>query len=579
MKTKDYFIKPRSTAQTHYEALRDHFVNGLKIEEAANKFGLAPSYLMKLRFEFQRGLEQGRDRFFSAPKKGPRKRSTDQRIVDLIVSLRKQNHSIQDIKAFLDAQGTNISLDTIDKILKSEGFAPLPKRSVKERMAAVVPPKIEAPICAPLEFCDENFFTENGAGPLVFLPLIERLGIVPAIKSSGFAGTSVLSDVSSVMSLLCLKLLGNERYSHDGSFNMDRGLGLFAGLNVLPKSGTLSSYSYRIVRSMNRKLLLSLSNIFKDDDSEQGEFNLDFKTIPHWGDESVLEKNWSGARSRGLKSVLSLLVQDPDTGFISYSDAEIRHRNESDAVLEFVDFWKKGRGVAPKMLIFDSKFTTYQNLNRLDKSEEKIKFLTLRRRGKNLLEQAGKILDSEWQTVTVESAKGKPRKLKVHDSNIQLRHYEGPIRQLILTDHGRLRPTFMISNDFDLSRKQLISKYARRWLVEQEIAEQVDFFHMNSLSSSIVVKVDFDLTISLLAHNLYKVLTKQLPGFERRTVKRVERDFLRNGAKVQIRDKRIEVGLKKKSHLPILFELPWMKNETNLSWMKASIKFTTATTS
>ena len=92
---------------------------------------------------------------------------------------------------------------------------------------------------------------------------------------------------------------------------------------------------------------------------------------PSWGDASVLEKNWAGSRSKAIKSLLALVAQDPSTGNLSYTNSEVKHRNQSDAIFDFVDFWKQGRGVAPKMLIFDSKFTTYRNLSELNRSEEK----------------------------------------------------------------------------------------------------------------------------------------------------------------------------------------------------------------
>jgi transposase len=577
MNPKNFFLRPRSTGQHHYEALRAFYVEGLHADEAAERFGLSPAYFKKLRFEFCRDLKAGTVRFFRIPKKGPKKRRTDEGVLAHIIALRKKNHSIQDIRAMLDSQGQSVSLDTIDKILKAEGFAPLPRRTRQERIATAIPAKIQAPPCAPLEYRDEEFFTERGAGPLVFLPLIEQLGIVPAVRAAGFAHTSVLSDIASVFSFLALKLLGNERWSHDAAYNLDRGLGLFAGLNVLPKNGTLSSYSSRIQRASNKELLLGLSRCFRDPEAEEGEFNLDFKAIPHWGDASVLENNWSGARSRGIKSLLALLVQDPATGFLSYSDAEIRHRNQSEAVFEFVDFWKQGRGVQPKMLIFDARFTTYAHLSQLNEGDEPIKFLTLRRRGKKLMEQVEKIPEGQWQTVTVEGEKGKPRQIRVNDSACVLRNYDGWVWQLILTDHGHKRPAFLITNDFDMDVRHLIRKYARRWLVEHEIAEQVAFFHLNQPSSSIVVKLDCDLTISLLAHNLFRVLTRQLPGFERCTVPTISRDFLENGARIQIENRHITVHLKKKTHLPILFELPWMTKETHLSWMGVSIGFVPAT--
>jgi hypothetical protein len=127
--------------------------------------------------------------------------------------------------------------------------------------------------------------------------------------------------------------------------------------------------------------------------------------------------------------------------------------------------------------------------------------------------------------------KRKFKTIKVYESYVKLRNYEGEVRQFIITDHGRPQPTFMITNDFVSNRSTLIKKYARRWLVEQEIAELIKFFHLNQTSSSIVVKVDFDLTMSLLAHNLYQLLTRHLPGFERCNAYTIYRNFIENGAK------------------------------------------------
>jgi hypothetical protein len=115
--------------------------------------------------------------------------------------------------------------------------------------------------------------------------------------------------------------------------------------------------------------------------------------------------------------------------------------------------------------------------------------------------------------------------------------------------------------------------------VEKEIAEQIAFFHMNQASSSIVVKVGFDLTISLLVHNLYRVLSNYLNDFENCTVPTIYRKFLLNGATVKIEGNEATVNLKKKTHLPILFELPWLRKKTKLSWMGINITFMPGTTS
>ena len=579
MDAKEFFTNPTSPAQRRYEALKTFYVDELTLADAATKFGLSPSYLKKVRFEFVRSLGEDLNPFFPKKKTGPKQRFTKQKTVERIIDLRKHNYSIIDIKVVFDAEGCILSIETIDKILKAEGFAPLPKRTRQERLSVTLPEKLKAPRSVKLELVDEEFITEVGAGPLVFLPLLENLGIVDAVKASGYPSTKEISNVQSVLSFLALKIMGEKRWSHDTLWNMDRALGFFAELNVLPKSGTLSTYSYRISRKMNRKFLEHLSRMFKDIESEDGEFNLDFKTIPHWGDASVLEKNWSGARSKKIKSILSLIVQEPSTGYLSYTNADIKHKDQNEAVLEFVDFWKRGRGVVPKMLIFDSKFTTYANLNKLNKNKEKIKFLTLRRRGKKLIERVNKLPETEWQKIKVERSKEKDQILRVHDGKCTLDDYEGEVRQIILTDHGRKKPTFMITNDFDLDLKSIVKKYARRWLVEQEIAEQVLFFHLNNPSSSIVVKVDFDLTLSLLAHNLYRVIAGYLRGFENCTVDTIYRKFLANGACIKVRGNDITVYLKKKTHLPLLFELPWMKRSTTLSWMGLNIRYEMGTAS
>jgi transposase len=288
MNVEDFFLNPLSIPQKQYEALRSFYIDHMPAKEAAKKAGFSYSYFKKLCYQFRQNLKKGINPFFQDKKTGPKKRFTKPEMIDEIIALRKKNYSILDIKAVLESKNYSISADTIDNILKEEGFAPLQKRTRNEKISVEIPSIIEAAKSIPLEIINEEFTTEKGAGPLIFLPLIEELGIIEAIKKSLFPQTSVLNDVSMILSILALKILGNERLSHDKTWNFDRALGFSAGLNVLPKNGTISSYSYRVDRSSNKRFLLELCNIFKDTGIEEGEFNLDFKAIPHWGDESVL---------------------------------------------------------------------------------------------------------------------------------------------------------------------------------------------------------------------------------------------------------------------------------------------------
>ncbi|MCP3945056.1 MAG: hypothetical protein GY710_26760, partial [Desulfobacteraceae bacterium] len=468
MKPSEFFINPATPAQRQYEALKAFYCDGFSAIRAADKFGFSPSYFKKLRFEFSRKLKNGENPFFPEKRPGPKKRVTSDETLKKIVALRKQNYAITDIKSVLEAEGKNISLETVDNILKAEGFAPLPKRTRRQRLAVRLPEKIEAPHCVSLEITDEEFTTETGAGPLVFLPLLEDLGIISAIRLSGFPQTNTISDIQSVLSFLALKLTGGKRWSHDTIWNMDRALGFFAKLNVLPKSGTLSTYSYRVTRPVIKKFLTELCRIFPDDGCE---FNLDFKAIPHWGDKSVLEKNWSGTRTKAIKSLLSLIVHAPSTGYLTYTNAEIKRNEQNEAVFDFIDFWKRGGGESPKLLVFDSKFTTYENLDKLNQSKEKIKFLTLRRRGKKLVGKAEQLPADQWQKIKIRRSGGRKQSVRVNDGTCKLKGYKGEVRQVIMTDHGREKPAFLITNDFDMDLKEVIQKYARRCLVEQEIAE------------------------------------------------------------------------------------------------------------
>lgn len=576
MNVQSFFTNPPNAVQKQYEALRAHYVDGHPLKEIEKTFGFSINYLKKLRSQTAKAIREGNNPFFIQRKPGPKNRFTETSIVQSVVSLRKKNHSINDIQSILCARGKKLSLSCIDLILKDEGFDLLPRRTRQEQRETAIPDTLTPPETKTLKLKSEEFYTEKGAGPLLFLPLLEELGVIKAIAAAGYPGTSQVSAHSYVLSFLALKLIGNKRYAHDSKWNLDRGLGLFAGLNVLPKNASLSSYSYRITRAMNEKFLAALVPIF---DSQEGEetFNLDFKTIPHWGDDSVLENNWAGSKSKAIKSILSLIVQRPDQGILVYTDAEIKHRNQNDAILEFVDFWKDARGNCPKMLIFDSKLITYRNLSLLN--QDGIKFLTLRRRGENLKKSTEEIPAENWALVKVEGEKRKYPLLSVHDSRCSLRHYDGEIRQIIIKGNGHENPAFLITNDLDSSVSALVRKYARRWLVEQEIAEQVAFFHLNHPSSSIVVKVDFDLTLSLLAHNLYRKFASCLSGFENCTVSTLFRNFLDTGAHVRIKSDQISVILKKKTHMPILLATSWMQEESRLTWMGATINYRVGTIS
>ena len=342
----------------------------------------------------------------------------------------------------------------------------------------------------------------------------------------------------------------------------------FAGLNVLPKAAWFSDYAHRVTRNMNLAFLKSLHSCWQQQGLLGDSANLDFVTLPYWGEGEHLENNWSSTRNRALTSILALLAQDPDTGIITYGNSQIRHQHKSQVVLEFLDFYRADGNDSLKYLIFDSQFTTYEHLKNLDNQPTPIKFITIRRRGQRIVEELNALPKSQWKTVRVAAADGTARLLKVHEEIVFLKGYDKKIRQLAIAGAGKIKPALIITNDFDLPLKTIIRKYARRWLVEQEIDEHLQFFHLNRLSSSMVIKVDFDLTMSILAHNLYRLLAADLPGFNHSTAVSLFEKFMDNGGQLRIDEEVVTVRLKKKRHLPLLLTALEQFQNQPIDWMQ-----------
>jgi hypothetical protein len=218
-----------------------------------------------------------------------------------------------------------------------------------------------------------------------------------------------------------------------------------------------------------------------------------------------------------------------------------------------------------KYLVFDSKFTTYENLRKLD--DKGIKFITIRRRGKSIVKELQDLPAAQWKTVRVPTSHGKTRSLKINESTIFLKGYDKEIRQVAITGHGKIKPAILITNDFEILTSKVVEKYAKRWLVEKTISEQTHFFHLNKVSSSMVIKVDFDLTMSILASNIYRLLAKELPGYTNCTAQSVYEKFIHNGGKVEIKDNNLSIFLKKKRNLPALFAALEQYLPTNIPWL------------
>ena len=548
----DFFQEPQTIAQKQYEALRMFFIENIDAKTVAANFGYTYRGFTTIVSDFRKKLRDNKANslFFNELQRG-RKKSPES-YQDIIINLRKKYYSVEDIKVVLDAKGLSVSEKTIYNIIRSKGFARLPRRQklVKQQLEKT---QIAAEKSVSLSGEKESFKSTD-AGILCLLPYIKQYGIDSIIEQSHYPGTKQISKVSSILSFVALKASNARRYTADDAWCMDRGLGLFAGLNVLPKAAWFSSYSHRVTRQMNLNFLKALHKKWLELGLLSDTVNLDFTTIPYWGDNEHLENNWSGKRTKSLASMLAVLAQEPDSGIIDYGDTDVKHKNQSDVVLEFIDFYHSDPNskIDLKYLVFDSKFTNYQNLSKLD--DNQIKFVTIRRRGKNIIENLESVPKNQWKKVRVERAGNKKVALKVLDQTIFLKGYDKNIRQISITGHGRIKPATILVNDFELPVEKVVRKYARRWIVEKSICEQIDFFHLNSVSSSMVIKVDFDLTMSILTHNLFRLFALDTQRYKHLTDKKIYEKFLDNAADIHIDENQIQVNMKKKRNLPVILE-------------------------
>ena len=555
MNPYSFFTSNKCVPKKKYDALKDFFFLKKKANIVAGLYGYTISSLYSLIRDFKKCLEQGNAEsfFFKEEHRGRKSlEKSDNELQELIISFRKKNFSVPDIVAFVNAKNYNVSISYVGNLLRNEGFSRLQRRSAQDKRLLEIT-KIEAPKAEMLKFVSESFHSTNAA-LLCFLPYISKYGIDKLIENSDYPQTRQINKQASVLSVLALKLSNIRRYSCDDIWCMDRGIGLFAGLNVLPKTAWFTSYSYGVTREMNLSFLKGLHEIWQKHNLLSDTTNLDFTTIPCWGDGEHLENNWSGKRGKSLSSMLAVLAQDPDTGIIDYGDTTVLHKEQDAVILEFLDFYQSGSNKdGLKYLIFDSKFTTYQNLSKLD--IKKIKFITIRRRGKKILDEINAIEEKQWKKLRVECADNKNRNLKINEQIIFLKGYGKDIRQIAIKGNGKIKPALVITNDFSIELKEVVRKYARRWIVEKCISEQISFFHLNRVSSSMVIKVDFDLTMSILAHNIYRLFAMDLGRYSNYTSTRIYEKIIANNGSISVDDNQITVALNKKRDISLVMQI------------------------
>lgn len=509
-------------------------------------------------------FRRNKPEFFQELKRGPQSQPKKSAVRELIVAMRKQNLSVYDIETALKTKGTPLSCTAIWEILREEGFSRLPRRGDEERPEKIRPETAAVADRRQFVLTGRRFDTQLG-GLFLLIPALVRSNITELVQKAGYPGSKMIPATQALLSLLAMKLSSRRRKSHVMDLVFDEGIALFAGLNVVPKTTYLSTYSDSISPKMNDRFRAVWISVLQKEKLLEGEsFNLDFHTIPFFGADEFVERHYLSKRSRSQKSILVFLAQDADSQVFCYSSANLLKREQPDEVLRFVEFWRKNSGRLPAELVFDSKLTTYKNLSQLNRMG--ITFMTLRRRSPNLLRDIANAPRSAWRTVRLDVPHRIYQTPKVIDRKVSLRDYDGEVRQLFITDLGHEEATILLTNDLKSSAQKRIARYAQRMLIENGLADSVDFFHLDSLSSAIRIKVDFDVILTEIASGLYRMIARKLPGFESAKARQVFRHFLDTPAQITIEDHTVEVTLPKRAHNPLLIGAGLGEGSTPVPW-------------
>jgi hypothetical protein len=404
------------------------------------------------------------------------------------------------------------------------------------------------------------------AGVFLFLPLLARLRFDQLVEQAGYPGSKMVPAGHALLSLLVLKLLDKERRSHIDDFNFDPALGLFAGLNILPKKSFVTEYSYRTERNHQERLLQAwVKGLWPLMFPEADTFSLDFHAIPYRGEPSGLERHYLPRRGVAGTSVLSFFVLEQKSRILCYSNANLLRADQNGELWRFVEFWHAVTGSDPQWLYFDSKLVDYPELSRVN--QRGIRFVTIRRRGTAILRRLAGLPASQWTKAVIDTPKRCHQQVRYLEEMVHLRGYEGTVRQIAVAGLGHDQPTLFISNDLEKTPRELIIRYAGRNRVEDGLGISVNFFHLDCLASEVRLNVDLDAVMTVLANGCYRWLASRLRGYEKAAPKQLYRRFVENAGSVEIQEDRIVVRFDKRSHNPILREAALDREPTPVPWL------------
>ncbi len=217
--------------------------------------------------------------------------------------------------------------------------------------------------------------------------------------------------------------------------------------------------------------------------------------------------------------------------------------------------------------IIRAKTAGFQRINP-ENNTRGIAFLTLRRRSAKMVEQLLALPRDQWRPVQLTNVGRRYRTPRILDQTVRLQDYPLPIRQIAIRDLGHDNSTLLLTNQLSASPCELIDRYARRMLIENTIADAVNFFHLDALSAAVPLRIDLDVQLTVMASALYRLLaTRAGQRFRTAEPATLFRKFVDASASVDISDHQIVVTLGRRAHNPHLIEAGYSDSTTSIPWL------------
>jgi hypothetical protein len=175
---------------------------------------------------------------------------------------------------------------------------------------------------------------------------------------------------------------------------------------------------------------------------------------------------------------------------------------------------------------------------------------------------------SAWRRIELDGVSWIYRSPRILEQPVTLTGYAKPIRQIAITELGHEEPTLLLTNQTRRSAAKLIGRYARRMLIENNIADGVNFFHMDALSSAVALKVNCDVQLTLMASSLYRHLAQRIgQGYEAAKSQQLFLDFIDANATILLDERTLVVRFHKRAHNPLLVAAGFDTTDVRVPWL------------